>query len=163
MDPPTTRPNKRLGPVGITLSMDVIEDTVALGLYIACLQDVLLHGQNIRSIKKAIGEFSSAYRIFSDTSAHVNDDVRKANYSGWRSSGMSSITLLHKGVFNIQQCKKHELRTGRGRRTSLGRGRVLWIKAVTASGRKVNIVNVYQATSSNQEHPRNSRKDYMTP
>jgi hypothetical protein len=25
----------------------------------------------------------------------------------WRSSGMASLTLLHKGVFNIQQCTKH--------------------------------------------------------
>jgi hypothetical protein len=88
--------------VGITLSMDVIEDTLALGPYVACLQDILLHEQDIRSIKRAIGEFSSEYHIFSDIGAHVNDDIQKTDYSGWRSSGMSSLTMLHKGIFNIQ-------------------------------------------------------------
>jgi hypothetical protein len=64
---------------------------------------------------------------------------------------MASLTLLHKGVFNIQQCTKHEWRSGKDRRSQLGRGRVLWIKATTITGKTVNIINVYQATSKNHE------------
>ena len=52
-----------LRPVGITLSIDVIEDTLALGPYITCLPNVLMHGQDTHSIKRVIGEFSSVYQI----------------------------------------------------------------------------------------------------
>ena len=48
---PATVSKQNLGPVGITLSIDVIEDTLSLGPNIVCLQDTLLHGQDIRSIK----------------------------------------------------------------------------------------------------------------
>ncbi len=140
-----------LGPVGITLSMDVIEDTLVLGPYVTCFQDILLHGQDIHRIKRAIGEFNSDYQIFSDIGAHTQDDIRRTNYAGWRSSDMASLTMLHKGVFNIQQCTKHEWRSDKDRRSQLGRGRVLWIKATTIEGKKVNIINVYQATSENHE------------
>ena len=53
--------------------MDVIEDTLTLNPYVTCFQDILLHGQDIRSIKRAIGEFSSDYHIFSDIGAHAID------------------------------------------------------------------------------------------
>jgi hypothetical protein len=33
----------------------------------------------------------------------------------------------------------------------MGRGLVLWIKPVTVTGKKVNIINVYQTTSKNHE------------
>jgi hypothetical protein len=81
-----------LGPVGITLSMDVIEDTLALGPYMSCFQDILL-----------------------------------PNYSDWRSSDMVNLTMLHKGIFNIQKYTKYEWSTGKDHRCQLGRGRVLWI------------------------------------
>ena len=55
--------------------------------------------------------------------------------------------MLHKDIFNIPLCRKHEWRSGKDRRTTTGRGRVLWIKAVTVTGQKVDIVNVYQHTS----------------
>jgi hypothetical protein len=38
--------------------MDVIEDTLALGLYVTFFQDILLHGQDIHNIKRVIGEFT---------------------------------------------------------------------------------------------------------
>jgi hypothetical protein len=84
--------------------MDAIEDTLALGPYVTCFQDILLHGQDIRSIKRAIGEFNSDYQIFSDIGAHAQDDIRRTNYAVWRSSDMVSLTMIHKDVFNIQQC-----------------------------------------------------------
>ena len=68
---------QNLGPLGIWLSMDVVEDTLASGI-----------------------------------ARHETDDVPKKNYSGWGSSGMA------------------------------------WIKAVTITGQKVDIVNVYQHTSN---------------
>ncbi len=64
---------------------------------------------------------------------------------------MASLTMLHKGIFNIHQCTKYEWCTGKDHRSQLGRGRVLWIKATTITGEKVNIINVYQATSKNHE------------
>ena len=131
--------------------MAINQKNSALGPYVTCFQDILLHGQDIRSIKRAIGEFNSDYQIFSDIGDHVQEDIRRTNYAGWRSSGMVSLTLLHKGVFNIQQCTKHEWRSGKDHRSQLGRGRVLWIKATTITGKKVNIINVYQATSKNHE------------
>jgi hypothetical protein len=64
---------------------------------------------------------------------------------------MASLTMLHKGIFNIHQCTKYEWCTGKDRRSQLARGRVLWIKSTTITGEKVNIINVYQATSKNHE------------
>ncbi len=104
-----------LGPVGITLSMDVIEDTLALGPYVTCFQDI----------------------YYTDKTSTASREV--------------SLAMLHKGVFNIHQCTKHEWRSGKDRRSQLARGRVLWIKATTITGKKVNIINVYQATSQNHE------------
>jgi hypothetical protein len=92
--------------------MDVVEDTLALGTYVSCMQDVLLHGQNLRSVKRSIADLNPNYQIFSDIARHDTDDIRRKNYAGWGS-----------------------------------RGRVLWIKAVTVTGQKVDIVNVYQHTS----------------
>jgi hypothetical protein len=40
--------------------MDVIENTLALGPYVACFQDILLHGQDIRNIKREIGEIKAS-------------------------------------------------------------------------------------------------------
>jgi hypothetical protein len=131
--------------------MEVIEDTLALGPYVTCFQDILLHGQDIRSIKRAIGAVNSDYHIFTDIGAHTQDDIRRTNYAGWSSSGMASLTMLHKGIFHSHQCTKYDWRTGKDRRSQLGKGRVLWIKATTITGKKVNIINVYQATSKNHE------------
>jgi hypothetical protein len=39
--------------------------------------------------------------------------------------------MLHKGIFNLQKCTKHEWCTGKDRRSQLGRGQILWIKTVT--------------------------------
>jgi hypothetical protein len=136
-----------LGPIGISLSMDVVEDTLAMGTYVSCMQDVLLHGQNLRSVKRSIADLNPNYQIYSDIARHDTDDIRGKNYAGWGSSGMACLTMLHKDIFNISLCRKHEWRTGKDRRTTLGRGRVLWIKAVTVTGQKVDIVNVYQHTS----------------
>jgi hypothetical protein len=38
--------------------MDVVEDTLALGTYVSCMQDVLLHGQNLRSVKCSITDLN---------------------------------------------------------------------------------------------------------
>jgi hypothetical protein len=59
--------------------------------------------------------------------------------------------MLHKGVFNIHQYTKHEWRKDKDGRSQMGKGLVLWIKATTITGKKVNIINVYQATSKNHE------------
>jgi hypothetical protein len=143
----TTVSTHNLGPIGISLSMDVVEDTLALGTYVSCMQDVLLHGQNLRSVKRSITDLNPNYQIFSDIARHDTDDIRSKNYAGWGSSGMACLTMLHKDIFNIPSCHKHEWRSGKDRHTTLGRGRVLWIKAVTVTGQKVDIVNVYQHTS----------------
>jgi endonuclease/exonuclease/phosphatase (EEP) superfamily protein YafD len=57
------------------------------------------------------------------------------------------LTMIHKDIFNISLCHKHEWRSGKDRHTTLGRGRVLWIKAVTVTGQRVDLVNVYKHTS----------------
>jgi hypothetical protein len=121
------------------------------------MQDVLLHGQNLRSVKRSISDLNPQYQIFADIARHDTDDIRGKNYAGWGSSGMACLTMLHKDIFNITLCRKYEWRSGKDRRTSLGRGRVLWIKAVTVTGQRVNIVNVYQYTSN---YPQNQRRLY---
>ena len=68
-----------LGPIGISLSMDVVEDTLALGTYVSCMQDVLLHGQNLRSVKRSIADLNPNYQIFSDIARHDTDDIRRKN------------------------------------------------------------------------------------
>jgi hypothetical protein len=143
----TTVSTHNLRPIGISLSMDVVEDTVALGTYVSCMQDVLLYGQNLRSVKRSITDLNPNYQIFSDIARHDTDDIRRKNNAGWGSSGMTCLTMIHKDIFNISLCRKHEWRSDKDRHTTLGRGRVLWIKAVTVTGQRVDIVNVYQHTS----------------
>jgi hypothetical protein len=109
------------------------------------MQDVLLHGQNLRSVKRSITDLNPNYQILSDITRHDTDDIRSKNYAGWGSSGMTCLTMLQKDIFNISLCRKHEWRSGKDRHTT--RGRVLWIKVVTVTGQKVDIVNVYQHTS----------------
>jgi endonuclease/exonuclease/phosphatase family metal-dependent hydrolase len=58
---------------------------------------------------------------------------------------------LNKRAFDIPNCKIHEWRNGKERKGRLGRGRILWIKARTLSGKTINIVNVYQATADKPE------------
>ncbi len=53
--------------------------------------------------------------------------------------------------------KIHEWRNAKERKVRLGKGRVLWIKARTLSGKTVNIVNVYQTTA---RHPGMQRRIY---
>ncbi len=92
-----------LGPVGITLSIDITEDTLVLGPYVTSFQDM-------------------------------------------------SYLLRHRYTYERRyQNTKYEWNTGKDRRSQLGRGRVLWVKTVTTTGKKVNIINVYQATSTNHK------------
>ena len=114
----------------------------------SCFQDVLVHGQDIRYIRKTIGGINPNYQVFLDTGSYAPDDFRKTNYVGWGTSHLASLMILHKRVFDVPKCKIHEWRTGKDRRTGLGRGRVLWIKSRTSSGKTVNIVNVSQTTSN---------------
>jgi endonuclease/exonuclease/phosphatase family metal-dependent hydrolase len=72
---------------------------------------------------------------------------------------MASLTLLNKRAFDIPHCKIHEWRNARERKVRLGKGRVLWIKARTLSGKMVNIVNVYQTTAN---HPEMQKRIYET-
>ena len=127
--------------------MDVVTDTLSLGPYVTCFQDVLIHGQNARGIRRAIESISPDYLTFMDTDSLASNDIRKTNYGGWWASGMGCLTLLQKRVFDTQKCVKLEWRDHNDRRTNLGKGRILWIKATTVTGKRVNILNVYQATS----------------
>ena len=52
---------------------------------------------------------------------------------------------------DIPNCRIHEWRNGKELKGRLGRGRILWIKARTLSGKTINIVNVYQATVDKPE------------
>ena len=142
---------QNLGPSGIFRAMHAIADTLAMGPLVSCFQDVLIHGQDIRSVRKSIGDINPDYQVFSDTGSFAPDDFRKLNYAGWGASGLASLTLLNKRAFDIPNCKIHEWRNGKERKGRLGRGRILWIKARTLSGKSINIVNVYQATADKPE------------
>ena len=107
-----------LGPSGISVSMDVIADTLAMGPYIACFQDILIHGQNTRGVKRAIEEINPNYHIFLATGSFAPDDHRKTNYGGWRASGMACLTLLHKRAFDTLRCAKFEWRNPKDRRAN---------------------------------------------
>jgi hypothetical protein len=65
-----------------------------MGPLVSCFQDILIHGQDIRSVRKSIGDINLDYQVFSDTSSFAPDDFRKLNYTGWRASGLTSLTLL---------------------------------------------------------------------
>jgi hypothetical protein len=62
--------------------MDVVDDTLALGPYVSCMQDVLLHGQNLQSVKRSIADINPNYQIFPDIARHATYDIRKRNYGG---------------------------------------------------------------------------------
>ncbi len=73
---------------------------------------------------------------------------------------MACLTLLHKRVFDTHKCVKNEWRDHNDRLTNLVKGRILWIKATTVTGKRVNIVNVYQTTS---DKPDVQQRIYATP
>ena len=142
---------QNLGPSGIFRAMHVIADTLAMGPQVVCFQDVLIHGRDIRSVRKSIGDINPDYQVFSDHGSFAPDDFRKLNYAGWGASGLASLTLLNKRAFDISHCRIHEWRNAKERKVRLGKGRVLWVKARTLSGKLVNIVNVYQTTANQPE------------
>jgi hypothetical protein len=52
---------QNLGPSGIFRAMHVIADTLAMGPQVACFQDILIHGQDIRRVRKSIGDINPDY------------------------------------------------------------------------------------------------------
>ena len=84
--------------------MDAVADTLRLGPCISCFQDILIHGQNTRGIRRAIERISPDYQIYLDTGSFAPHDHWKINYGGWRASGMACLTLLHKRVFDTPKC-----------------------------------------------------------
>ena len=124
-----------LGPSGISVSMDVVTDTLVMGPYVTCFQDVFIHGQNARGIRRAIESMNPDYLTFMDTGSFDPNDDRKTNSGGCRTSGMVCLTLLQKRVFDTQKCFKDEWRDHND------------LKATTVTGKRINIVNVYQTTS----------------
>jgi len=122
--------------------MDVVENTIAEGYSVVCFQDVLFHGKDFRSVKRVIEGLNPNDKVFVDTGRHANDDIRKKKiYAGWGSSGMVSITLLHRAELSTSLCQKLEWRTGKDWCSNFGSGRVLWVEAITSSGKKVNRVS----------------------
>ena len=73
---------QNLGPSGIFRAMHVIADTLAMGPQVICFQDILIHGQDIRSVRKSIGDINPDYQVFSDHGSFAPDDFRKQNYAG---------------------------------------------------------------------------------
>jgi hypothetical protein len=152
---------QNLVPSVIFRVMHVIADTLTMGpqvacfqdilIQVACFQDILIHGRDIRSVRKVIGDINPDYQVFSDHDSFAPDDFRKPNYAGWGASGLASLTLLNKRAFYIPHCRIHEWRNAKERKVRLGKGRVLWIKARTLSGKMINIVNVYQTTANHPE------------
>ena len=69
--------------------MDVVTDTLSLGPYVTCFQDVLIHGQNARGIRRALENINPDYLTFMDTGSFAPNDIRKTNYGGWRASDMT--------------------------------------------------------------------------
>ncbi len=101
---------QNLGPAGIFRSIHAITDTLVMGPLISCFQDILIHGQDIRSVRKSIGDINPDYQVFSDTGSFAPDDFTKLNHAGWGASGLASLTLLNKRTFDIPNCKIHEPR-----------------------------------------------------
>jgi hypothetical protein len=62
--------------------MLAITDTLVMGSLVSCFQDVLIHGQDIRSVWKSIGDINPDYQVFSDTGSFTSDDCRKTKLRG---------------------------------------------------------------------------------
>ena len=69
--------------------MDVVTDTLVMGPYVTCFQDVFIHGQNARGIRRALENINPDYLTFMDTGSFAPNDIRKTNYGGWRASDMT--------------------------------------------------------------------------
>jgi hypothetical protein len=72
-----------LGPSDIFRAMHVIADTLAMGPQVACFQDIPIHGQDIRSVRRSIKDINPDYQIFSDHGSFDPEDFRNLNYGGW--------------------------------------------------------------------------------
>ncbi len=68
---------QNLAPSGIFRVMNVIADTLVMGPQVACFQDILIHGRDIRSVRKSIRDINPDYQVFSDHGSFAPDDFRK--------------------------------------------------------------------------------------
>jgi hypothetical protein len=68
---------QNLGPSGIFRVMNVIADTLVMGPQVACFQDILIHGRDIRSVRKSIRDINPDYQVFSDHGSFAPDHFRK--------------------------------------------------------------------------------------
>jgi hypothetical protein len=66
-------------------------------------QDVIIHGQDIRSVRKSIGDINPDYQVFSDTGSFAPDVLRKLNYTGWGASGQDPMDQSKNTIREIDQ------------------------------------------------------------
>ena len=141
--------SQNLGPLGHHLSFPQIKSTLALGLPVACFQDIECSGAEAFSLRKEAVRGTN-FKAFTNTRSRTtapNGDMR--SWGGSRTQ--ASLTCLNADYFDLTKSKQRNWRKGNNTKQEAGQGRILWIEAFTKTGRRVHIINVYQHTADRPE------------
>ena len=158
--PPRERPalpapsvtSQNLGPIGHNLSLTQIKATLALGLPVACFQDLDCSNAEAFSLRKEAVRGTSC-KAFTNT--RVRTIAPKGDTRTWGGSRrQAALTCLNEDYFDLTKTKQRNWIQGDNTRQEAGQGRILWIEAVTKTGCRVHIINVYQHTTDRPESQR---------
>ena len=64
------------------------------------------------------------------------------------------MVCLNAEYFDLTKTKQRQWRRGKDARLDAGQGRILWIDAVTKTGHRVQLINIYQHTADRPESQR---------
>ena len=144
--------SQNLGPIGHNLSLPQIKATLSLGLPVACFQDLDCSNAEAFSLRKEAVRGTS-YKAFTNT--RVRTIAPKGDTRTWGGSRRQAVmTCLNEDYFDLTKTKQRNWIQGDNTRQEADQGRILWIEAVTKTGCRVHIINVYQHTADRPESQR---------
>jgi hypothetical protein len=144
--------SQNLGPLGHHLSLPQIKATLALGLPVACFQDLDCSNAEAFSLRKEVVRGTN-YKAFTNTCTRTI--APKGDTKTWGGSRRQSVlTCLNEDYFDLTKTKQRNWTQENNTRQEAGQGRILWIEVVTKTGHQIHIINVYQHTADRPESQR---------
>ena len=148
----TTVVTWNVGPLGYDASRAQIFSTLQQQFPIVMLQEVNFAPGHKRRIKREIRDSHEEYIcIMSDTwpGAELDKDAGSCPPQLHdKRKRHAVVTCLHRNVFKSVQQREWMEGADSKEFKHMARGRVLWIDAVTWTGKAVRVINIHQATSS---------------
>jgi hypothetical protein len=135
--------SQNLGPLGHHLSLPQIQATLALGLPVACFQDLDCSTAEAFSLRKEAVRGTN-YKVFTNT--RTRTIAPKGDTRTWGGSRRQAVlTCLNGDYFDLTKSKQRNWTQEDNTRQEAGQGRILWIETVTKTGHHIHI----SSTSTN--------------